>query len=116
MRYTGESNKQTLLDFFLFATFSLYYDAKMMIPSLSRFFYLNSYRQLKGGDSKALCFIFFLSLLFLKNNQFKIIKILKDKFVVNKLCFPFSFSPAFETLNKKFHTTEAKLGDCFIFH
>ena len=46
--HRGKSKKQTLLGFSLSASFNLYYYAKVIFPSFSMFFYLNSFRQVRG--------------------------------------------------------------------
>lgn len=45
MGHSGESNRLCLAS--LSATFNLYYDAKVMLSSFSRFFCLNYFRQVK---------------------------------------------------------------------
>lgn len=82
--HRGKFNKQALLDFSLFATCSLYYDAKVMLSFFKQFwfffFYLNFLRQLKGRGSKILY-------LLLLHHQLKIY-IPKDLFRVAKFWSP----------------------------
>lgn len=49
-------NKKTLLAFSLSATFSLHYDAKVILPSFKQVFefYLNSFMQVEGRETTVL--------------------------------------------------------------